>query len=62
MAKKTGNRPASIFGVGARGSEGSKPGPKVKPPTMPPNGPANPASLSATNMQGGVKGKPNPRY
>lgn len=63
MANKTGVTPNKLFGVGARGSEGSKPGPKVNPPTMDPTGPGNPASLSATDMQThGVKGAPDPRY
>lgn len=62
MANKTGVTPAKLFGVGARGNEGSKPGPKVDPPTMDPTGPGNPDCLSATNMQGGVKGAPDPRY
>lgn len=56
MANK--NVPARRAGRG----DGTKPGPSVKAPTMPPVGPANPASLSATDMQGGVKGKPNPGY
>lgn len=55
MANKTGVTPAKLYGVGARGvSEGSKPGPKVSPPTFIPTG--NPPALSATNMQGNTKG------
>lgn len=45
------NVPARKAGKG----DGSKPLPKVKPPTYPPVSPGNPASLSAFNVQGSGK-------